>query len=41
MITEGYSRTLSRPGLDLLRLVCTVAQTAVMISHQLHSHHAC
>ncbi len=40
MITEGYGRTLSRPGLDLLRReLCTVAQTAVMeVPHQLHSH---
>ena len=40
MITEGYGRTLSRPGLDLLRReFCTVAQTAVLEApRQLHSH---
>jgi 4-carboxymuconolactone decarboxylase len=40
MITEGYGRTMSRPGLDLLRReLCTVAQTAVLEApHQLHSH---
>jgi 4-carboxymuconolactone decarboxylase len=40
MITEGYGRTLSRPGLDLRRReLCTVAQTAVMEApRQLHSH---
>ena len=40
MITEGYGRTLSRPGLDLLRReLCTVAQTAVLETpRQLHSH---
>ena len=40
MITEGYGRTLARPGLDLLRReLCTVAQTAVMEApRQLHSH---
>lgn len=40
MITEGYGRTLSRPGLDLKRReLCTVAQTAVLDTpHQLHSH---
>jgi 4-carboxymuconolactone decarboxylase len=40
MITEGYGRTLGRPGLDLLRReLCTVAQTAVLESpRQLHSH---
>lgn len=40
MITEGYGRTLSRPGLDLKRReLCTVAQTAVLETHrQLHSH---
>jgi 4-carboxymuconolactone decarboxylase len=40
MITEGYGRTMSRPGLDLLRReLCTVAQTAVMeVPRQLHSH---
>jgi 4-carboxymuconolactone decarboxylase len=40
MITEGYGRTLSRAGLDLLRReLCTVAQTAVLEApRQLHSH---
>lgn len=40
MITEGYGRTLARPGLDLLRReLCVVAQTAVMDTpRQLHSH---
>jgi 4-carboxymuconolactone decarboxylase len=40
MITEGYGRTMSRPGLDLLRReLCTVAQTAVLEApRQLHSH---
>lgn len=40
MITEGYGRTLSRPGLDLMRReLCTVAQTAVLeTERQLHSH---
>jgi len=40
MITEGYGRTLSRPGLDLRRReLCTVAQTAVLETpRQLHSH---
>lgn len=40
MVTEGYGRTLSRPGLDLkLRELCTVAQTAVLNTpRQLHSH---
>lgn len=40
MITEGYGRTMSRPGLDLLRReLCIVAQTAVLESpRQLHSH---
>lgn len=40
MITEGYGRTMSRPGLDLLRReICTVAQTAIMEApRQLHSH---
>ena len=40
MITEGYGRTMSRPGLDLLRReLCVVAQTAVMETpRQLHSH---
>jgi len=40
MITEGYGRTLARPGLDLMRReLCIVAQTAVLETHrQLHSH---
>ncbi|MEO8031867.1 MAG: carboxymuconolactone decarboxylase family protein [Gemmatimonadota bacterium] len=40
MITEGYGRTLARPGLDLLRReLCTVVQTAVLdTARQLHSH---
>ena len=40
MIVEGYGRTLSRPGLDLMRReLCTVAQTAVLETpRQLHSH---
>jgi 4-carboxymuconolactone decarboxylase len=40
MITEGYGRTLSRPGLDLMRReLCTVVQTAVLETpRQLHSH---
>jgi 4-carboxymuconolactone decarboxylase len=40
MITEGYGRTLGRPGLDLMRReLCTVAQTAVLEApRQLHSH---
>lgn len=40
MITEGYGRIMSRPGLDLLRReFCTVAQTAVLeVPRQLHSH---
>ena len=40
MVTEGYGRTLSRPGLDLkTRELCTVAQTAVLRTpRQLHSH---
>ena len=40
MITEGYGRVLSRPGLDLMRReLCTVAQIAWLDSpHQLHSH---
>jgi 4-carboxymuconolactone decarboxylase len=40
MITEGYGRTLGRPGLDLLRReLCIVAQTAVLETpRQLHSH---
>jgi 4-carboxymuconolactone decarboxylase len=40
MITEGYGKTLARPGLDLRRReLCTVAQTAVLETlRQLHSH---
>ncbi len=40
MVVEGYGRTLSRPGLDLVRReLCTVVQTAVLNApHQLHSH---
>jgi 4-carboxymuconolactone decarboxylase len=40
MITEGYGRTLGRPGLDLVRReLCVVAQTAVLEApRQLHSH---
>jgi 4-carboxymuconolactone decarboxylase len=40
MVTEGYGRTLARPGLDLCRReLCTVAQTAVLETpRQLHSH---
>jgi 4-carboxymuconolactone decarboxylase len=40
MVSEGYGRTLSRPGLDLLRReLCVVAQTAVLDTpRQLHSH---
>ena len=40
MITEGYGRTLARPGLDFrLRELCIVAQTAVLETpRQLHSH---
>jgi len=40
MVTEGYGRTLGRPGLDLMRReLCIVAQTAVLETpRQLHSH---
>lgn len=40
MVTEGYGRVLSRPGLDLMRReLCTVAQVAVLgAERQLHSH---
>jgi 4-carboxymuconolactone decarboxylase len=40
MITEGYGRTLGRPGLDLeVRELCIIAQTAVLEApRQLHSH---
>ena len=39
-IVYGYGRTISRPGLDLLRReLCTVVQTAVLETpRQLHSH---
>ncbi len=40
MITEGYGRTVARPGLDLRRReLCIVAQMAVLDApRQLHSH---
>jgi 4-carboxymuconolactone decarboxylase len=40
MVTEGYGRTLARPGLALaVRELCTIAQTAVLRTpRQLHSH---
>ena len=40
MLTEGYGRTLARPGLDLRRReLCVVAQMAVLDApRQLHSH---
>lgn len=40
MITEGYGRTIARPGLDLVRReLCVIAQTAVLDTpRQLHSH---
>ncbi|HEY4321871.1 MAG TPA: carboxymuconolactone decarboxylase family protein [Gemmatimonadales bacterium] len=40
VITEGYGRTLARPGLDVaVRELCTIAQTAVLQTlQQLHSH---
>lgn len=40
MLTEGYGRTMSRPGLDLARReLCVIAQTAVLQApRQLHSH---
>lgn len=40
MVTEGYGRTISRPGLDLARReLCTVAQCAVLAApRQFHSH---
>jgi 4-carboxymuconolactone decarboxylase len=40
MVTEGYGRTLSRPGLDLARReFCVVAQVMVLrAERQLHSH---
>ncbi|HEU5304667.1 MAG TPA: carboxymuconolactone decarboxylase family protein [Gemmatimonadales bacterium] len=40
MITEGYGRTIARPGLDLkVRELCIIVQTAVLEApRQLHSH---
>lgn len=40
MVTDGYGRILSRPGLDLARReLCVIAQTAVQgADRQLHSH---
>ena len=40
MVTEGYGRTLGRPGLDLARReLCTVVQVALQgAERQLHSH---
>ncbi len=40
MVTEGYGRTISRPGLDLARReLCTVAQCAALAApKQFHSH---
>ncbi|MGE0440736.1 MAG: carboxymuconolactone decarboxylase family protein [Gemmatimonadales bacterium] len=40
MVTEGYGRTLSRPGLDLVRReFCVIAQVMVFeAERQLHSH---
>lgn len=40
MVRHGYGRTLSRPGLDLIRReLCTVAQTVVLVTPiQFHSH---
>lgn len=40
MVSEGYGRTLSRPGLDLARReLCTVVQMAILDApRQLHSH---
>lgn len=40
MVTEGYGRTIGRPGLDLARReLCVVAQVAVQgAERQLHSH---
>jgi 4-carboxymuconolactone decarboxylase len=40
MVTEGYGRTLARPGLDLARReLCVIAQVAVQGARpQLHSH---
>ena len=40
MVSDGYGKVLSRPGLDLARReLCVVAQTAVLSAErQLHSH---
>ena len=40
MVSEGYGRTLSRPGLDLIRReFCVIAQVTVLeAERQLHSH---
>jgi 4-carboxymuconolactone decarboxylase len=40
MVTEGYGRVLSRPGLDAARReLCTIAQIAALgAERQLHSH---
>lgn len=40
MVSEGYGRTLSRPGLDLIRReLCVIAQVTVLgAERQLHSH---
>ena len=40
MVSEGYGRTLGRPGLDLVRReLCVIAQvTALEAERQLHSH---
>ena len=40
MVSEGYGRTLSRPGLDLVRReFCVIAQVTVLeAERQLHSH---
>ena len=40
MVVEGYGRTLSRPGLDLVRReLCVIVQVTVLgASRQLHSH---
>jgi 4-carboxymuconolactone decarboxylase len=40
MVAEGYGRTLSRPGLDLVRReLCVIAQVTVLgAERQLHSH---
>lgn len=40
MVSDGYGRTLSRPGLDLIRReFCVIAQVTVLeAERQLHSH---